>query len=71
MKYRILFILGIAVVLIPYLGFPNSWKRVMFVISGIVITYTAYLLYKANKKNISQVKKIETYTDNKPEINNL
>lgn len=37
-------VLGLVVVATPFLGLPSSWKTVIFVISGLVIAFLAFLL---------------------------
>lgn len=49
-RERILLILGIWVAVLPYLGFPYSWKNVLFTLSGFVFIYFSYQMYKENKK---------------------
>lgn len=50
-KQKAIFFLGIWVAVLPFLGFPGSWKRVLALISGAGITYLAYLL---NKEKVMQ-----------------
>ena len=38
--------LGLVVVVTPFLGIPTSWKSVVFVVVGLVISWLAYLLQK-------------------------
>ena len=69
-KQRTIFILGLWVAILPYLGFPNSWKKILFLLAGLAIAYLAYLLYRQSK-GIHAVKegKTNTYTDNRNENN--
>lgn len=46
---RILLILGTWIAILPYLGFPYSWKQFLFTLSGLAVMYVAYLLYKKEK----------------------
>lgn len=39
-------ILGLVVVITPFLGIPTSWKNVVFVVIGLTISVFAYLLQK-------------------------
>ncbi|KKR70313.1 MAG: hypothetical protein UX21_C0033G0002 [Microgenomates group bacterium GW2011_GWC2_45_8] len=55
-KVRILLILGIWVAVLPYLGFPSSWKDILYTLSGLVLVYFSYVLYK-NSKTKGGVKK--------------
>jgi hypothetical protein len=56
---RTLLILGIWIAILPYLGFPYSWKKILLTLSGLGVAYTAYILYKKEKidtKNIGSMK---------------
>lgn len=57
-KAYILLFLGIWVAALSYLGFPASWKQVLFVISGFAIIYISFLLYKEVKEKDGEVEKI-------------
>ncbi|HEV7424549.1 MAG TPA: hypothetical protein VGO21_05195 [Candidatus Paceibacterota bacterium] len=48
-KERILLFLGIWVAVLPYLGFPLSWKNILFTISGLILMYFSYILYKESQ----------------------
>lgn len=48
-KARILLFLGIWVAVLPYLGFPYSWKDTLFTISGLGLIYVSYMLYQESK----------------------
>jgi hypothetical protein len=43
-KQTSVLILGIFVAILPFLGFPQSWRIVMFVIAGICIAILAFML---------------------------
>ena len=49
-KERTLFGLGIWVAILPFLGFPDSWRKILFVISGILIICLASLFRNQYKK---------------------
>ena len=49
-KARLLLVLGIWVMILPYLGFPYSWKDSLTTITGLGLIYVSYLLYKESKK---------------------
>lgn len=53
-KERTLFILGIWVALLSFLGFPNSWRKGLFIITGIALVYLAYLYYIEAKIRIAK-----------------
>ncbi|OGI95000.1 hypothetical protein A2917_01295 [Candidatus Nomurabacteria bacterium RIFCSPLOWO2_01_FULL_42_17] len=65
--YKLL-ILGIWVVILPYLGFPSFWKNILVTISGLGLIFFSYVLYKESK--IKEVKKEKTF-DNFSENNNF
>jgi hypothetical protein len=44
-KERTLLILGVWVAVLSYLGFPQDWRRILFLITGFLIIYLAYLFY--------------------------
>jgi hypothetical protein len=48
-KVRILLFLGVWVTFLSYLGFPSSWKNILFSVSGLIIIYISYLLYNELK----------------------
>jgi hypothetical protein len=51
-KERTLLILGVWVALLPYLGFPDSWRKILFLISGLCLIYLAYLFYHQAKARL-------------------
>lgn len=62
-KARTLLILGIWVTILPYLGFPYSWKKVLFTISGLGLVYFSYVLYKDFKEK-NNTKTFDTFREN-------
>jgi cbb3-type cytochrome oxidase subunit 3 len=64
-KEKMLFVLGVWVVFMPFLGFPNSWRKFLFFLTGICIIYIAYLFYKQNKARIPKDENVmESFVDN-------
>ena len=53
-KERTLLFIGIWVGILPYLGFPNSWRTVFFVITGLSLVYLAYLFYQQTKARMAK-----------------
>jgi asparagine N-glycosylation enzyme membrane subunit Stt3 len=43
-KELVIILLGILVALMPYLGFPGSWKTVFSIVIGIVIAGVAFIV---------------------------
>ncbi len=64
-KARILLVLGIWVTILSYLGFPYSWKDILFTLSGFGIIYFSYVLYKESKvKKIKEEKTFDNFSEN-------
>lgn len=41
--------LGVIVALVPFLGFPSSWKNIMFLVLGCGIATLGFRLYVATR----------------------
>lgn len=54
-KEKTLFILGLWIVILPFLGFPNSWRKTLFVLSGFAVVYLSYLFYLEAKRRLSKI----------------
>ncbi|MDQ5971433.1 MAG: hypothetical protein QG566_379 [Patescibacteria group bacterium] len=73
-KERTLFFIGIWVGLLPFLGFPNSWRKILFIITGLAIVYLAYLFRQENKARLAilmsatEEQNMDSFVDN---INDL
>jgi len=64
-KERTLFIVGIWVMILPYLGFPESWRKILFLITGIGLVYLGYLFYTQYKvRSAQEDNKIKSFIDN-------
>jgi len=64
-KERTLLIFGIFVALLPYMGFYESWRKILFMISGLSIVYLAYLFYTEAKARLNKDdNKIKSFIDN-------
>jgi len=61
-KARLFFIIGIWVAILPYLGFPYSWKMILTTLSGLAIIYISYTLYRISK---AKEKSPDNFTENK------
>ena len=64
-KARILLFLGIWVAVLPYLGFPSSWKDILFTISGLGLVYLSYMLYQEYKIEEKEEKTFDNFSENK------
>ena len=63
---RIIFILGVWVAILPFLGFPASWKQVLFVLSGLTLIGFSY--YIEESKHRPKKEASDVFTDNGHEI---
>ncbi len=64
-KERTLLIIGLWVALLPYFGFPDTWRKILFIISGIAIVYLSYLFYKEASIRLSKEEnRVKSFTDN-------
>ena len=64
-KEKTLLIIGIWVAVLPFLGFPDTWRKILFVISGLMLVYLAYLYYEQVKSLISRDENTsKTFIDN-------
>ena len=64
-KARIFLTLGIWVAILPYLGFPYSWKKILFTLSGLGFVYLSYILYRESKTKKTTVEKtLDNFSEN-------
>ncbi len=64
-KAYILLIIGIWITMLSYLGFPYSWKDILFTLSGLGLIYFSYLLYQESKiKEIKEEKIFDNFSEN-------
>lgn len=64
-KEKTLLIIGIWVAILPFLGFPDTLRKILFVISGLMLIYLAFLYYQQVKDRISKNENIsKTFVDN-------
>ncbi len=50
-KQRTLFILGIWTMALSFLGFPIFFKKLLFILTGLLISFIAYRWYEETKKS--------------------
>jgi len=58
-KAYVLLVLGVWLAVLPYLGFPYSWKDILTTVTGLIIIGLSFMLYKELKKK--EVKKEENF----------
>lgn len=46
-KESLVFIVGVIVFLLPFLGVPSSWKEYVFIVCGVVLMIAGFLLRRA------------------------
>ncbi|MEX2052181.1 MAG: hypothetical protein WD991_00605 [Candidatus Paceibacterota bacterium] len=63
-KARILLILGVFITVLPYLGFPTSWKEIIFSLCGLALIYFSYLLYKESKTKNKNAPVFDNFLEN-------
>jgi hypothetical protein len=64
-KEKTLFILAIWIMVLPFLGFPESWEKVFFIITGLAFIYLAYLFYLESKNRLlKHSEESKTFVDN-------
>jgi hypothetical protein len=66
-KIKIILVLGIWTAILPYLGFPDSWKTVLFSLTGLGFIFLSYLLYKDNKTK-KDFKTFDSFKENVEEL---
>jgi uncharacterized protein YqhQ len=56
--YTLLFI-GIWIIIVPFLGFPPSWKKIIFIVTGLIVISIGYAIWreynKSKEKEMSQI----------------
>jgi membrane protein implicated in regulation of membrane protease activity len=63
-------IIGLILVLLPFLGFPTTWKMIAFVIAGVVLLYLGYKEYRiAERHRLAREERTKTYTESVAEKN--
>jgi len=65
-KEKSLIIIGFWILILPFLGFPSSWRNFLYIITGLIIMYLGYLFYIEVKASIPK-----DTTEFKPFIDNI
>jgi hypothetical protein len=64
-KGRIVFIVGIWIAVLPYLGFPPYMKTVFYTITGLGLAGFSYTLYKETRKKSIEERIFENFSENR------
>ena len=64
LKARIFLFLSVWIIILPYLGFPYSWKNFLFTISGLGLVVFSYIFYKEYKTKENKDKSFDSYSEN-------
>ncbi len=64
-KARILLILGVWIAVLPYLGFPYSWKDILSTISGLALICLSYVFYREYQEKETEVRTFDNFSENK------
>ena len=65
-KAYTLLIFGVWVAVLPYLGFPNSWKNILITLSGLGLIGASYIFYQEIKaKEAKKGETFENFSENK------
>ena len=63
-KARIVLALGTWLAILPYLGFPYSWKDILCTLTGLVFICFSYLLYRDYKTVENKEKTFDNFREN-------
>ena len=56
---------GIWISVLPYLGFPIYWKNILFTLTGLILIYFSFLIYKEHRiSQFSKEKNFENFSEN-------
>lgn len=61
-KARVLLVIGVWLAILPYLGFPYSWKGVLTTLTGFGLMYFSYTLYKEYKDQMKRANQMDEET---------
>jgi hypothetical protein len=63
-KARILLVLGVWMAILPFLGFPFSWKDVLTTLTGLGLIYLGYLIFLDYKKGEHKKETFDSFKEN-------
>ena len=63
-KARILLVLGIWMAILPFLGFPYSWKDVLTTLTGLGLIYLGYMIFLDYKTKENKKETFDSFKEN-------
>jgi len=64
-KEKTIFLVALWIIVLPFLGFPGSWKTVISVLTGVALIYLGYLFYMEAKERLAKIEnQAESFIDN-------
>lgn len=57
-------LLGLWILILPFLGFPPDWKTVFLVVTGIVLLYVAYRRHQISVAQTVNKQQNSTFVEN-------
>jgi hypothetical protein len=64
-KEKTLLIIGLWVAVLSFLGFPETWRKILFLLTGLAIMYLGYLFYLEVKVRLkNDVNSSKPFVDN-------
>ena len=63
-RVRVLLILGIWVAVLPFLGFPYSWKDILTALSGLGLIYVSFVMYRESRVGETKKEIFENFSEN-------
>ncbi|OGJ03770.1 hypothetical protein A3G06_02560 [Candidatus Nomurabacteria bacterium RIFCSPLOWO2_12_FULL_46_14] len=62
-RIKTLFVLGIWIAILPYLGFPSSWKNILITLSGLGLAFLSYLI-RREERIVKKEKTFDNFSEN-------
>lgn len=63
-KARMFFIQGIWIAILPYLGFPYPFRNGLISLSGLLLAYFGFMMYKDFKAREEKKRVFENFSEN-------
>ena len=63
-KARILLILGVWMAILPFLGFPYSWKDIFTTLTGLGLLYLGYMIFLDYKTRGNKKETFDSFKEN-------